>query len=134
MQKMNIKIIQESAIAASDYFTLYEREPQMDFSQSIETPPRDQVLGRIEFKDVCFSYPSDPNKRMILKNLNIVIEPGKKVALVGESGCGKSTALTRCMPMVTMTRPRCSRMLPPWWWRVSSIGKRKTVSGTRRPR
>ena len=47
-----IKIIQESAIASSDYFTLYEREPQMDFSQSIEMPPRDQVLGRIEFKDV----------------------------------------------------------------------------------
>ena len=89
----NIKIIQESAIAASDYFTLYEREPQMDFSQSIEMPPRDQVRGRIEFRDVCFSYPSDPNKRMILKNLNIVIEPGKKVALVGESGCGKSTTV-----------------------------------------
>ena len=89
----NIKIIQESAIASSDYFTLYEREPQMDFSQSVEMPPRDQVQGRIEFKNVCFSYPSDPNKRMILKNLNIVIEPGKKVALVGESGCGKSTTV-----------------------------------------
>ena len=89
----NIKIIQESAIAASDYFTLYEREPQMDFSQSIEMPPRDQVKGRIEFRDVCFSYPSDPNKRMILKNLNLLIEPGKKVALVGESGCGKSTTV-----------------------------------------
>ena len=89
----NIKIIQESAIASSDYFTLYERKPQMDFSQSVEMPPRDQVNGRIEFRDVCFSYPSDPNKRMILKNINLVIEPGKKVALVGESGCGKSTTV-----------------------------------------
>ena len=89
----NLKIIQESAIASSDYFTLYEREPQMDFSQSIETPPRDQMLGRIEFKNVNFCYPSDPSKRMILKDLNITIEPGKKVALVGESGCGKSTTV-----------------------------------------
>jgi ABC-type multidrug transport system fused ATPase/permease subunit len=89
----NVKIIQESAIASSDYFTLYEREPQMDFSQSVEMPPRDQVNGRIEFRNVCFSYPSDPNKRMILKNINLVIEPGKKVALVGESGCGKSTTV-----------------------------------------
>ena len=89
----NLKIIQESAIASSDYFTLYEREPQMDFSQSIERPPRDQVLGKIEFKNVNFYYPSDPNKKMILKNLNITIEPGKKVALVGESGCGKSTTV-----------------------------------------
>ena len=30
---------------------------------------------------------------MILKNLNILVEPGKKVALVGESGCGKSTTV-----------------------------------------
>ena len=89
----NIKIIQESAIAASDYFTLYEREPQMDFSQSVEEPPRDQIQGKIEFKNVCFSYPSDPNHRMILNNLNLTIEPGKKVALVGESGCGKSTTV-----------------------------------------
>ena len=89
----NIKIIQESAIAASDYFTLYERVPEMDFSQSVETPPREQMQGRIEFRDVCFCYPSDPNKRMILKNLNLTIEPGKKVALVGESGCGKSTTV-----------------------------------------
>ena len=89
----NLKTVQESAIASSDYFTLYEREPQMDFSQSIEKPPRDQMLGKIEFKNVNFRCPSDPNERMILKNLNITIEPGKKVALVGESGCGKSTTV-----------------------------------------
>ena len=89
----NIKIIQESSIASSDYFTLYEREPQMDFSKSVEKPPRDQVKGKIEFKDICFYYPSDKNQRMILKNLNILVEPGKKVALVGQSGCGKSTTV-----------------------------------------
>ena len=89
----NVKIIQESAIASSDYFTLYEREPQMDLSQSIEMPPRESIKGKIEFKDVCFHYPSDPNKRMILKNLNILVHPGQKVALVGESGCGKSTTV-----------------------------------------
>lgn len=66
----NIKIIQDSAIDSSDYFTLYEREPQMDFSQSIEMPLRDQVQGRIGFKNVCFICPSDPSKRMILNNLN----------------------------------------------------------------
>jgi ABC-type multidrug transport system fused ATPase/permease subunit len=51
------------------------------------------MLGRIEFRDVDFYYPSDPTKRMILKKINITIEPGKKVALVGESGCGKSTTV-----------------------------------------
>ena len=89
----NLKIIQESCTATSDYFTLYEREPQMDFSQSVEKPPRDTVQGRIEFKDVKFIYPSDPNERVILEHLNLTFEPGKKVALVGESGCGKSTTV-----------------------------------------
>ena len=89
----NIKVIQESCTAASDYFTLLEREPQMDYSESIEKPPREQMLGRIEMKDIKFIYPSDPNKRVILDGLNLTFEPGKKVALVGESGCGKSTTV-----------------------------------------
>ena len=89
----NIKIIQESCTAASDYFTLVEREPAMDLSQSVEKPPRDEIKGRIEFKNVVFKYPSDPNERIILKGINLLFEPGKKVALVGESGCGKSTTV-----------------------------------------
>ena len=43
----NIKIVQESCTACSDYFTLYEREPQMDLSQSTEKPNRDDVKGKI---------------------------------------------------------------------------------------
>ena len=89
----NIKIIQESCTAASDYFTLVEREPAMDFSQSVEKPDRDSIQGRIEFRNVVFKYPSDPNERIILKGINLLFEPGKKVALVGESGCGKSTTV-----------------------------------------
>ena len=89
----NIKIVQESCTACSDYFTLYEREPQIDLSQSVEKPDRENVKGLIEFKNVVFQYPSDPNKRSILNQLNLRFEPGKKVALVGESGCGKSTTV-----------------------------------------
>ena len=87
----NLKIIQESCSAASDYFNLYNRKPQMDFSQSIERPPLSQIQGRIEFRGVNFYYPSDPEKRLILNDLNLTFEPGKKIALVGESGCGKTT-------------------------------------------
>ena len=89
----NLKIIQEAAVASSDYFTLVERKPQIDETHSTYKPPRENIQGRIEFKDITFIYPSDPNKRKILEGLNLVIEPGKKVALVGESGCGKSTTV-----------------------------------------
>ena len=89
----NIKILQEAAAASSDYFTLYEMEPKIDLSESTFKPPRDQVKGKIEFKDIEFIYPSDVNQRKILNGLNLVFEPGQKVALVGESGCGKSTTV-----------------------------------------
>jgi ABC-type multidrug transport system fused ATPase/permease subunit len=87
----NIKGVQESCASVSDYFNLYNRKPQMDFSQSIQRPPISQIQGKIEFKNVYFSYPSDPDKKLVLNGINLNFEPGKKIALVGESGCGKST-------------------------------------------
>ena len=87
----NIKIVQEYCTATSDYFTLYEREIPMDFSKSIEKPDISQIKGEIIFKDVEFIYPSDVNKRLILDNIKLTFESGKKVALFGELGCGKKT-------------------------------------------
>jgi ABC-type multidrug transport system fused ATPase/permease subunit len=58
----NIKVIQESCAAASDYFNLLNRKTQMDYSQSIERPPLSQFQGKIEFCGVNFHFPSDPEK------------------------------------------------------------------------
>lgn len=88
-----MKTIQEACAASSDYFTLVDRVQQLDYTNSIQKPPRDSILGKIEFKNIDFVYPSDVNKRKILDKMSLVIEPGQKVALVGESGCGKSTAV-----------------------------------------
>ena len=93
MMAPNISIIQEACVAASDYFTLVDREVQIDESESTYRPPRENVKGRIEFKNIQFIYPSDVNNKKILDGLNLVFEPGQKVALVGESGCGKSTTV-----------------------------------------
>lgn len=48
--------------------------------------------GEIVFKDVSFSYPSRADFQ-VLQNLNFRIQPGEKVALVGQSGSGKSTII-----------------------------------------
>ena len=48
--------------------------------------------GRIEFRAVTFSYPTERQKR-VLNSLSFVAEPGQKVAFVGKAGCGKSTAM-----------------------------------------
>lgn len=48
--------------------------------------------GLIEFSKVEFEYPTRPEIR-VLKGLNLIVKPGQMVALVGQSGCGKSTCI-----------------------------------------
>jgi len=54
------------------------------------------VRGEIEFKGVWFRYPTR-KEEFVLKGLNIKINPKESVALVGESGCGKSTFVNLLM-------------------------------------
>jgi subfamily B ATP-binding cassette protein MsbA len=48
-------------------------------------------LGRIEFRDVCFSYGEVDKTREVLHNISLTVKRGEVVALVGPSGAGKST-------------------------------------------
>lgn len=48
------------------------------------------MQGRIRFEGVHFRYPTRAGVR-VLRDLNLTVEPGTYVALVGASGCGKST-------------------------------------------
>ena len=89
----NIQVIKASCSASSDYFTLYERKSKIYESEKNLKPDRDIIKGSIEFKNIKFIYPSDKAQRPILDGLNLEIEAGKKVAFVGESGCGKSTTV-----------------------------------------
>lgn len=54
----------------------------------------EKINGKVEFKDVCFSY--SPNLKLI-ENLNIKVEKGQKIAIVGPTGCGKSTIINLLM-------------------------------------
>jgi ATP-binding cassette subfamily B protein len=51
----------------------------------------EKVAGEIEFKNVYFSYADEEKENWILKDINLKIPAGKTIALVGESGAGKST-------------------------------------------
>ena len=87
----NMKPINDACACFSEYYNLRHRKNGMDFSKSIEKPPISEMEGKIEFKEVSFHYPSDPNKRNVINKINLLFEPGKKIAIVGESGCGKTT-------------------------------------------
>ncbi|THH26451.1 hypothetical protein EUX98_g7736 [Antrodiella citrinella] len=79
--------------AASDILTLIDAVPLID-SESTEgiVPEPSKIHGRIRFEDVHFRYPTRPGVP-VLRGLNLTVEPGTYVALVGASGCGKSTTI-----------------------------------------
>ncbi|KAI9344522.1 P-loop containing nucleoside triphosphate hydrolase protein, partial [Zopfochytrium polystomum] len=85
--------ITKALASAEAILRILEREPPID-SSSPEGEPitLGQVKGEIEFRDVKFVYPTRPSVR-VLRGLNIKIKPGQFVALVGSSGCGKSTTI-----------------------------------------
>ena len=56
----------------------------------------DEIKGKIEFREVWFRYPTR-KEDFVLRGLNITINPSEQVALVGESGCGKSTFVNLMM-------------------------------------
>jgi ABC-type multidrug transport system fused ATPase/permease subunit len=53
---------------------------------------KDDIKGKIEFKNVCFNYPSNPDLK-VLKNFNCTFEAGSTIGLIGPSGSGKSTII-----------------------------------------
>lgn len=70
---------------------LYDRKPTID-PWSQDGAPLADVEGTIEFRDVHFRYPTRPEVP-VLRGLNLTVKPGQYIALVGASGCGKSTTI-----------------------------------------
>ncbi|KAL0565464.1 hypothetical protein V5O48_016559, partial [Marasmius crinis-equi] len=71
----------------------------LDFAPEIDTESTEgkkitqaETRGHIRFEGVHFRYPNRPGVR-VLRDLNLQVEPGTYVALVGQSGCGKSTII-----------------------------------------
>ncbi|KAH9038538.1 P-loop containing nucleoside triphosphate hydrolase protein [Lactarius pseudohatsudake] len=77
--------------AASDIIQLLDARPEVDAESTEGRTPQD-VKGHISFEDVHFRYPTRPGVR-VLRGLTITVKPGTYVALVGASGCGKSTVI-----------------------------------------
>ncbi|TAQ87981.1 hypothetical protein B7494_g3666 [Chlorociboria aeruginascens] len=77
--------------AAQELKILFDRVPTID-SWSPDGAHLESVEGTIEFRDVHFRYPTRP-EQPVLRGLNLSVKPGQYIALVGASGCGKSTTI-----------------------------------------
>ncbi|KAM6152196.1 ATP-dependent translocase ABCB1-like [Erethizon dorsatum] len=87
----NIQAFANARGAAYEIFRIIDNEPRIDsFSTNGYKP--DNIQGNLEFRNIHFSYPSRKEVK-ILKGLNLKVQSGQTVALVGNSGCGKSTTV-----------------------------------------
>jgi len=87
--------ISDACGCASEVFGTIDRNSLIDPRKDDELDDEAKsytIKGDIEFRDVCFRYPTRPEYQ-VLKNLDLVIPHGKTTALVGPSGCGKSTVV-----------------------------------------
>lgn len=76
--------IQRGIAAAESIFILLDEHAEVDTGSTVV----DRISGRIDLRDVSFEYESG---KPVLHNINLIIEPGETIALVGRSGSGKST-------------------------------------------
>jgi ATP-binding cassette subfamily B protein len=80
----------QSGMAALDkIFGLLDERPEIVDASNAEELPR--IRGELRFDHVSFRYGSDADGAWALRNVDLVIPPGQTVALVGETGAGKST-------------------------------------------
>ncbi len=84
--------LQNALACASRVFELIDQEPVVPDSPDALAPPK--TSGRFELSDVCFSY--DPS-RPLITDLNVSVQSGQRVAIVGPTGCGKTTLINLLM-------------------------------------
>ena len=90
--------LQNAIACARRIFDLIEEEPQIPEADNAATLT--DVKGNIELKDVKFSYV--PEQKLI-QNLNLQVKPGQRVAIVGPTGCGKTTLINLLMRFYDVT-------------------------------
>lgn len=84
--------IQNAIACAARIFELIEEEPQIPDSDNAIAMPA--VKGNIDLEHVYFSYVPD---RPLIEDFNLKVKPGQRVAIVGPTGCGKTTLINLLM-------------------------------------
>lgn len=83
---------QNALASAARVFELIDEEPTVTDAEGAAAPG--QVEGNVSMEHVYFSY--NPEVRL-LEDLNLTVKPGERIAIVGPTGCGKSTVINLLM-------------------------------------
>lgn len=84
--------LQNALACAGRIFELIEEEPQTP--DAVDAAQLKEVKGTVELEQVAFSY--TPDKKLI-EGFNLKVKPGQRVAIVGPTGCGKTTLINLFM-------------------------------------
>lgn len=84
--------LQNALACAERLFELIEQKPQTPDAE--DAAVFENVDGRVEMEKVAFSYSKD---KELIKNLNLSVESGNRIAIVGPTGCGKTTLVNLLM-------------------------------------
>ena len=93
--------LQNAIACAGRIFQLLEEAPQIPDREDAYV--LEEAEGNIVFENVSFSYV--PEQKLI-QNLNLQVEPGQKIAIVGPTGCGKTTLINLLMRFYDVTNGR----------------------------
>ena len=84
--------LQNALACAARIFSLIEEEPQVP--EVADAAELKDVFGNVELKNVYFSYTED---KKLIEDFNLEVKPGQRVAIVGPTGCGKTTIINLLM-------------------------------------
>ena len=84
--------LQNALACAGRIFQFLDEEPVPENARDAKT--LDHVEGRVGFEDVSFSYTSEVP---LIEHMNLEVKPGQRVAIVGPTGCGKTTVINLLM-------------------------------------
>ena len=84
--------LQNAIACAGRVFELIEEEPQTPEPEDVKVLA--DVEGNVSLQDVNFAYRPD---QKLIENLNLTVKPGERVAIVGPTGCGKTTLINLLM-------------------------------------
>lgn len=93
--------LQNALACAGRIFDLIEEQPQAP--EAADAISLEEVDGSVKMEDVYFSY--EPDQKLI-EDFNLSVKPGQRVAIVGPTGCGKTTLINLLMRFYDVRRGR----------------------------
>lgn len=100
MAGMFITLVQRAAVGMTRLCEIYDAEPEIRDAPSGQTP--DEIRGEFELKHLSYTYPG--SDKPVLEDINLHIQPGESIGIVGRVGSGKSTLLKQFTRMCNTNR------------------------------